>query len=327
MTLTAVTVSNLGIGASVDSSRRALALRSVKLEPVSVTPDQIRGQLERILASPGFRSADRAARFLRYVVERTLGGEGDQLKEYVIGLEVFDRSQDYDPRVDSIVRVEAGRLRSKVEEYYAGPGRADEVVIQLRRGGYAPTFEQHAPEVVTAQPASFPTRSAASSRRKLGVGLVAAALVVLALVAWRGGMWATAEYDRQPPALSIAVLPFASYSTDEAAQLLAARVTDGITSELARLGTLGVVSHTSAQQFAGVRQPLREIAQALNAQLILEGNVRDEAGRVIIQVRLVDAAIDRKFWVQDFAGSVAEIPELQRRIAKGAGEAVLKRQK
>jgi TolB-like protein len=289
---------------------------------VTVTPDQIRTQLERILASPGFRSADRAARFLRYVVERTIAGEGEQLKEYVIGLEVFDRGEDYDPRVDSIVRVEAGRLRSKVEEYYAGPGRTDDVVIQLRRGGYAPTFEPRAPEVVAARPTS-----SSGSRRTLGVGLVAAALVVLALVAWRGGIWATAEYDRQPPALSIAVLPFASYSTDPAEQMLAARVTDGITSELARLGTLGVVSHTSAQQFAGVRQPVREIAQALNAQLILEGNVRDEAGRVIIQVRLVDAAIDRKFWVQDFAGSVAEIPELQRQIAKGASAAALQRRR
>lgn len=289
------------------------------------SPDQIRGQLERILASPGFRTADRAARFLRYVVERTLAGEGDQLKEYVIGLEVFDRGQDYDPRVDSIVRVEAGRLRSKVDEYYAGPGRADQIVIQLRRGSYTPAFEARTPEVGPGPMA--PSRwSSTSSRWGLGAGFIGVLSIVLQLVAGRGD---------QPPTESIAVLPFASYSTDEAAQLLAARVTDGITSELARLGTLGVVSHTSAQQFAGARQPLRAIAQALNAQLILEGNVRlstaleagDGAGRVIIQVRLVDAALDRKFWVQDFAGTVAEIPELQRRIAKGASDAVLQRQK
>jgi TolB-like protein len=105
------------------------------------------------------------------------------------------------------------------------------------------------------------------------------------------------------------------------------RVTDGITSELARLGTLGVVSHTSARQFAGVRQPLREIAQALNAQIILEGNVRNEAGRIIIQVRLVDAAVDRKFWVKDFDGTAADIPELQRQIAKGASAAALQRRR
>jgi len=289
---------------------------------VTLTPDRIRGQMERIVASPGFASADRASRFLRFVVERTLkveGGEGDQhhLKEYVIGREVFDRGEDYDPRVDSIVRVEAGRLRSKIDEYYAGPGRTDEILIHLRRGGYAPTFDRRPPEVVARS---------TSSRRTLGVGLVAAALVVLAVVAWRDGIWATVS--GQPPTEAteaIAVLPFASYSTDEAAQLLAARVTDGITSELARLGTLGVVSHTSARQFAGVRQPLREVAQALGAQIILEGNVRDEAGRIIIQVRLVDATTDRKFWVKDFDGKESDIPEIQRQIAKGAATALLQR--
>ena len=287
---------------------------------MSLTPDQIRAQLERILASAGFASADRASRFLRFVVEQTLtaeGGEGAQLKEYVIGREVFDRGEDYDPRVDSIVRVEAGRLRSKVEEYYAGPGRADQVLIQLRRGGYTPAFEERQPEPAVS------VASSSGSRWRVGIGLAAAALVVVAVVAWRGGIWATG--GAQPPAQAIAVLPFASYSTDEAAQLLAARVTDGVTAELARLGTLGVVSHTSAQQFAGVRQPLREIAQALNVQIVLEGNTRDEAGRIIIQVRLVDAASDRKFWVKDFNGVAADIPELQRQIAKGASAAALQR--
>ena len=104
-------------------------------------PDDVLAQLERILASPGFASADRASRFLRYVVERTIAGEGDQLKEYVIGRAVFDRGDDYDPRIDSIVRVEAGRLRSKIDEYYSGPGRGDAILIQLRRGSYAPAFE------------------------------------------------------------------------------------------------------------------------------------------------------------------------------------------
>jgi TolB-like protein len=301
---------------------------------VPVTPDQIRTQLERILASPGFASADRASRFLRYVVERTLnieGGEGDQhnLKEYVIGREVFDRGEDYDPRVDSIVRVEAGRLRSKVDEYYAGPGRADQVVIQLRRGSYTPAFEERRPEP-EERVASAPS-SSSFSRWRLGAGLIAAGLVVLAVLAWRGGNAYVGRPELrggdQPPTEAIAVLPFASYSTNEAAQLLAARVTDGITSELARLGTLGVVSHTSAQQFAGVRQPLREIAQALNAQIILEGNVREEAGRIIIQVRLVDASVDRKFWVKDFDGQASDIPEIQRQIAKSAAAAALQRKR
>jgi TolB-like protein len=299
----------------------------VHTEFVNVPPGEISAQLERILASRGFASADRASRFLRYVVERTIAGEGDQLKEYVIGREVFDRGDDFDPRVDSIVRVEAGRLRSKVDEYYAGPGRADGILIQLRRGSYAPAFEPRGPETasapVNATAPGEPPVSRSHVRRNLA--LVAAGVVVIALGAWRAGLWATAD----PPLPGIAVLPFANYSADPAERMLAARVTDGLTSELARLGTLGVVSHTTALQYAGLRpgSSVREIARTLNAQFILEGKVRDEAGSVTIQVVLVDGALDRKLWVHDVTGSQSEIPELQRQLAQVTAAAVLKRQR
>ena len=103
------------------------------------SPDEVRAQLERLLAAPAFASG-RHPRFLRYVVDRTLAGEADQLKEYVLGMEVFDRSDGYDPRLDSIVRVEARRLRAKLGEYYAGAGADDPVVIEIPRGSYAPVF-------------------------------------------------------------------------------------------------------------------------------------------------------------------------------------------
>lgn len=290
-------------------------------------PDDVLAQLERILASPGFANADRASRFLRFVVERTMAGEGDQLKEYVIGRAVFDRGDDYDPRIDSIVRVEAGRLRSKVDEYYSGPGRGDGILIKLQRGSYAPTFEpagQATTSVAVDEDAAAPTESPVSrSRLSLGLGLVA----VVAVVAWLAGVWATAEPT--PPVQTIAVLPFANYSTDPAEAILAARVTDGITAELARLksATLGVVSHTSALQYADVRPrpSLKEIAKALNAQFVLEGKVRDEAGQIRIQVVLVDAVLDRKVWVHDVAGTAADIPEMQRQIAQAASAAILQR--
>ena len=113
---------------------------------MSPTGDDVRRQLDRLLASSGFANAGRMSRFLKFVVERTLAGEGERLKEYVIGVEVFDRDTNYDPRVDSIVRVEAARLRTKLAEYYAGEGRGDAVVLTLPKGGYAAVIklDEHA---------------------------------------------------------------------------------------------------------------------------------------------------------------------------------------
>ena len=99
-----------------------------------------RTQLEKILSSPVLANSERLRRFLRFTVEEALSGRGAQIKEYRIGIEVFDREAAYDPRIDPIVRVEASRLRNKLREYYQTQGAADEVVIELPKGGYSPVF-------------------------------------------------------------------------------------------------------------------------------------------------------------------------------------------
>jgi len=294
---------------------------------VQPTPDEVRTQLDRILASEGFANAERMSGFLRYVVDRTLAGEGDQVKEYAIGVDVFGRNGDYDPRLDSIVRVEARRLRTKVEEYYANGGIHDPVIIRLRRGSYVPAFEARLPAAVAAaseSPSTLPAAprgARASLRRRLGFGLVAIALVLVGVAATRSGFWAAG--GKPSAEVSLAVLPFAQYSADERDRLLAARLTDGVTSELARLGTIAVVSHTSALQFAGVRKPAAEIARVLKANMIMEGSVTRNGDRVSVSIRLVNADRDRKVWVQDFDGSASEPRDLQRRIAESAAPFVL----
>ncbi len=93
-------------------------------------------------------------RFLRLAVERELEGRGSELKEYLIGVEVFDRKHAYDPRVDPIVRVEARRLRAKLHQYYQGDGSNDPIVIEFAVGGYTPQFRLRAPaELVVQAPA------------------------------------------------------------------------------------------------------------------------------------------------------------------------------
>jgi hypothetical protein len=103
--------------------------------------EAVQEALERILRSDGFAASAQLSRFLRYVVVTELGGDSSKLKESLIGVSVFNRGPGYDPKVDPIVRVEARRLRARLEEYYGGPGADENVRIQLPKGGYSPTFE------------------------------------------------------------------------------------------------------------------------------------------------------------------------------------------
>ena len=109
--------------------------------PQPIDPPAVRAQLDRILDHPLFSQAHRQARFLTFVVLAELDGRGHQVSQYAIAVEVFDREPTFDPLDDSIVRVEARRLRAKLTEYYAGPGREDPVVIRVPKGAYRATLQ------------------------------------------------------------------------------------------------------------------------------------------------------------------------------------------
>jgi tetratricopeptide (TPR) repeat protein len=113
----------------------------------------IKSELEQILRSRAFIQSHRIRRFLQFIVEESLLGQPHRLKEYLIGIEVFDRREIFDPRVDSIVRVEARRLRSKLEDYYRFEGKDDQVHIVLRKGSYVPTFEYRSASPSSGGPA------------------------------------------------------------------------------------------------------------------------------------------------------------------------------
>jgi serine/threonine-protein kinase len=114
----------------------------------------VREALTKILASPVFANSARMSRFLQLTVERTLEQRGEELKEYVIGVEVFDRPQSFDPRIDPIVRVEARRLRAKLKTYYESAGGDDEVIVSLPVGSYTPVFTCR--QSATLAPAALP---------------------------------------------------------------------------------------------------------------------------------------------------------------------------
>src|SRR5215469_12310518 len=106
------------------------------------TTESIRAALDRLLASSLFAASIRSSRFLRFVVESSLAGRQDSLKEYVLGVEVFDRGPTFDPLHDTIVRVEAVKLRKRLQAYHRGPGRNEPIVIEVPKGGYVPHFRR-----------------------------------------------------------------------------------------------------------------------------------------------------------------------------------------
>jgi tetratricopeptide (TPR) repeat protein len=114
---------------------------SARKAPRPETTDKpVRDQLDRILRSETFQQADRLKRFLTFIVQEAVAGRAAELKEYVIGVQVFRKEDAFDPRTDPIVRVQARRLRAKLVQYYKEEGAGDALIVDLPKGGYAPAF-------------------------------------------------------------------------------------------------------------------------------------------------------------------------------------------
>src|SRR3954451_16152770 len=200
------------------------------MTPRSLNEQDIRCQLARVLSSSGFARNERMSRFLRFLVEKHLEGRDDEIKESVLAVEVFNRKPDYDPKQDSIVRTEAGRLRARLAEYYAGEGNAESFIIELPKGGYVPTFRRIRSK----------TQAQATS---LGTGSRAWAVCAVVLLAGTAAAW---WFIRSEPApIPIAVLPLESLSQDSSDSYFADGLTDEIIRDLSAIEGLAVRSRTS----------------------------------------------------------------------------------
>ena len=291
--------------------------------PVTSIPElDVRAELDRILASKGFATAGRLSKLLRYVVDKTLAGETAQLKEYAVGMEVFERDEKYDPRVDSIVRVEAGRLRTKLDEYYNGEGSASPIRIRLPRGGYSAVFEGAVPP--SATPAVDLPAAPQQRRSRATIALGAALLITIAsMIFWLGSRDRHPRPDLRPTA---AVLPFEANMIGGDNSNYSALITAAVTSELARLGTISVASYTSAMQFEGQRRPMSEVATTLRSHYIVEASVDDEASEILVVARIVNGETDRKMWVSDYRGQREDVRGIAQRIAYDVSAAILERE-
>jgi serine/threonine-protein kinase len=137
-----------------------MATRVASPAPGKIGERAIRQQLARLLASKTFAQVDRLKRFIGFIVQESIAGRGGELKEYIVGVQVFGKEPSFDPRTDPIVRVQARRLRARLARYYREEAQADELIVDLPKGGYAPLFRR--PEGLAV---ARPSLGAALARR------------------------------------------------------------------------------------------------------------------------------------------------------------------
>lgn len=273
------------------------------------TATQVRAQRDRILASKGFSGSGRQSAFLEYVVNEALEGRADRLKEFTLGIEVFEKDESFDPSVDSIVRVEATRLRSKLTEYYVGEGQRDSVRIDIPKGHYVPVFRLcEVPDVERSLP----------HRWQLWVGLVVATLVITAIYST---YWVplrdsdpAAKTQQLPAPSSVAVLPLRDWSTLPE-EYFSEAMTDALISSLARVRGLQVTSFTSVMRYKNTEDPIPVIGRALGVAYILEGSITREDEHVRITAQLIDANTDTHVWSKTFNRPILDLLSVQNEVA------------
>jgi adenylate cyclase len=253
----------------------------------SLQRPQIEAQLQRILKNELFLGSQRLCRFLRYLVDRALANELDQLKEFVVAIEVFDRPSNYDPSVDSIVRVEARRLRTKLKAYYEGPGVNDPVLIALRPGSYAPVFKQ-LEQNIKPSPVSC------------AIALSAKALTHSV----------------------IAVLPFVNTSPEPEQDFFCDGLTEEIISRLGAIQGITVVARSSVFTFKGRNQDAREVGAKLGANIIVEGGIRKAGQQLRITAQVIDARTGHHLWGERFSRQLEDVFAVQEELAEAIATAL-----
>lgn len=300
------------------------------MQAVEVRPDgtQIRDQLSRILAGSGFVNSARMRDFLTLIVENALAGEAP-LKETVIGVQVFGRPPGYDSNLEPIVRVEARRLRAKLQEYYEREGAQDPVIINLPKGGYTPEFQIRVSEepAVSAPDVTLVTEKPPRQRSTGWVWAVGAlcAVLLLSIGIWRFSARHPAQTGSVGAAssiTSIAVLPLANLSGDPADDYLAEGMTDELIGSLANLSGLRVISRTSTMVYQKAPKPLPQIAKELNVDAIVQGAVTRSNQQVRITAQLIQARQDRVLWSQEYKRPLRDLLTVEDEVARAIASQV-----
>lgn len=222
--------------------------------------NDVREELERIISHPHFSETTRLKRFLRYVVEEALAGRGSRLKGYSVGLEVFDRPESFDPQADTIVRVQAGQLRRRLDLYYAEDGRDSTLRILLPKGSYVPVFERRSPAPLLLGSEGDDGDTAPTKPMRPYMG------------------------DKNRP--GIFVPTFVDLSGDQQQSYFAEGLTAEIINALVQFRYLRVIAGSSSV-LPSAGAPLSHVADAYKADFVLAGTIRRSGDLVRVSTNLI----------------------------------------
>jgi TolB-like protein len=279
-------------------------LRSVigkKQGTIHPSPDEVRAQMRVLLGRSEFDASERNRRFLSYVVEETLEGRADRIKAYNIALGAFDRSEDFDPLTDPIVRIEASRLRRSLEHYYLTVGMGDRIRIEVPKGSYVAAFSYRDPGAEERQEAATTSDSSISAkapepwhldRRWLTLALIIVAFAVLigsaSVYIWIDtGRRATFE-TAASGGPSILVLPFEDTGGDVTRSFIARGLTYEIIGHLTRFDSLFVFGSETSFSFDDTNK--------LSPDFVLSGSVQASSSRIRVSAILADGDTRQYLW-------------------------------
>jgi adenylate cyclase len=278
------------------------------------TAAEIEAELERILAARCFVNAGRASQLLQYLVRETLDGRGARLKGYSVAVEVFGRKADFDAHADPLVRVEAGRLRRRLIEYYADEGRADPVIIDVPRGGYAVKFryarrdpgDAAAPASDVNPPATVEIDRGGwlldrHAYRRMGA-LAAAVSVVVALLAV-SVFFATRRVELPPSSAasgesppSVLAIAFDASPSGGDADEFAPAILAAIVQRLRDVD--GYVVADAGNWFQPLSPPGSNESAA--RQYFVTGNIRADDSGLEVRLRLIASETGERLWSESF---------------------------
>jgi TolB-like protein len=245
-----------------------------------IPKEMILKQVEKILAYPLFAVSETLRKFLNYIIQETMSGKVDQIKEYTIAVYGLNKPSHFRPIQDSIVRVHASRLRDALRSYYTESGVGDICEISIPKGSYVPVFK------------SLKSRQVERDIQE------------------------TDKHQTAYPEITrIAIMPFKSHDMSDARQAFTDNIGQMLSAELVHLENIAVLSYYSSLQFKSETRSVKTVGSEFGVQYILYGNVHFDATRIRIIIQLADTNTEMLVWsntyTHDFISTnLFEIEEL-----------------